>query len=230
MITKLILILSLFAGSIALASESLSWIGIREGTTWSVRVWDDGSAMMLYGSSDAIQAPPGSFDLKKVDAELGPLVTTSPGPEKGVKVYGSLMTHRVVTDGYYTENIEYAKELVKEVFEKSWIPAGDVERFQKWLEKYPPLGIELYFDEKQIPRERYTGPPIHLRKPPPKHILPEWSTVTQRFPVVVEVSAVAGLLFSTPWPYLALGCLLALGLRRYRLNKRAANTAAPEAL
>ncbi len=230
MITKLILILSLLAGSIALASEPLRWIAFHQDTNWDISINADGSAMMLYASGEKVISPPSSFNLERVEAALGRLVTTNPGLQKGVKVYSSLMTDREATDAYYSENIDYAKELVKEVFEKSWISAGDMERFQKWLEKEPPLGVQLYFDEKQIRREGYTGPPIRLRKPPPKRILPEWSTVTQCFPIVVEVSAVAGILFSTPWPYLALGCLFALGLRRYRLKKRAANTAAPEAL
>ncbi len=210
------LILSLFAGSIALGSETMDWIVFRQRSDWSVDIRADGSAMILYGSSDALQAPPGSFDLKKVDAELGPLITTNPGLDKGASVYSSLRTGPEVKAHYYTENIEYLKTLVEEVFEKSRVSAGDVERFQKWLEKDPPLGVQLYFEEKQIVgRERYTGAPIRLRKPPP------WfQTAAQRYPVLGKINPVVLELFSTPWPYVALLVLLGMVVRRWRLKRR----------
>jgi len=208
------MIVLLFIVSIALVPEPMPWITFGEGPEWSVTIGGDGSARILYGSSDAIQSPPGSFDLKKIDAALGPLVTTDPGPERGVGVYSSLRTGPVVKDQYYTENIGYLKKLVEEVFEKSWINAGDVERYQKRLEKHPPMGVQLYFDERQIlRREDYTGPPIRLRRPPPL-----WERVTRCYPLAGKYPVLVELL-CTPWPYVALLILLGVGARRYRLNR-----------
>jgi hypothetical protein len=181
--------------------------------------------MFLYGSFDNVKAPAGSFNLKKIDTELGPLVTTNPGREKDVTVESSLRTGMNVNTAYYTENVEYLKELVEEVFEKSSISAGDAERFDEYLERQPPLGVQLYFDQKQIRGlDHYTGSPLQLRKPP------SWFTRfnernRQRFkdhPVVIE-------LFSTPWPYLALLVLLGMGVRRIRLKMRTARKLIPDA-
>ena len=214
MIKKSIFILCLLLASPVFASEPLRWITFSQGHAWSVRIEADGSAEILYGSDDKVETPAGSFDLKSVEAAVEPLVTTNPGLEKGVHVFNSRMSGQVITNAFYTENIDYVKELVEEVFEKSSIAAGNVERFEKWLEKYPLLGVQLYFDEKQIVgRERYTGPPIRLRKPP------SWLTrAAERYPLLAKYP-VALELFSTPWPYLALLILLGMGVRRWRLNR-----------
>lgn len=214
MMREWILMLSLFAVSVAFASEPKQWITFSQDADWSVFIAGDGSARFSYGSSDSIGTPPGSFDLKAIDAALGPLVTTDPGLERGASVYSSLRTGQVVKDHYYTENLEYLRSLLEEVFEKSWIRAGDVERFQKWLETAPPMGVELYFEEKQIRREGYAGPPIRLRKPPP------WfTTAAKQYPVLGKVPPVVLELFSTPWPYVALIVLLGMVVRRWRGKK-----------
>jgi hypothetical protein len=77
------------------------------------------------------------------------------------------------------------------------------------------MGVQLYFEEKQIRREGYAGPPIRLRKPPP------WfTTAAQRYPVLGNVNPVVLELFSTPWPYVALLVLLGMVVRRWLLKRR----------
>lgn len=221
--------------------KSNEYITFTENGVWEVSFYENGMAEIITNNLSYAMTQKGKFNLYKIYSEIGPMITIDPKLSQGVQVFTNLGAETNPKPiRYYGKNILYFQQLFRKVLRGvDTFPVG-LDRVRSFLYEYPPMGLDdLELEDLQL-RENldHTGKPFHWEKRKPKSLLPEWSKVTQRitqritqrFPVVVEVSAVAGLLFSTPWPYLALGCLLALGLRRYRLNKSAANTAAPEAL
>lgn len=217
-----IFFLFIFVSHVAGGLEHIGFGGERN--FWFVTIRGDGSATISGMNANAswADAPPGSFNLSKIDARLGPLLESNPGLEYDVSAYSSLRTSLDTTKRYFPENLDYLKTLFREVLAKSTRFSDTPESLRAFLYDNPPMGLhDLELEDWQLKAyAKSTRQTFRWEKRRPKSMLPERSTVSRRFPMLGEVSSVAAIMFSTPWPYLALLCLLALGLRRHRLNKR----------
>ena len=183
----------------------------------------DGSAIIHGQSSLSLAStPPGSFNLEEIDAEIGSLSKSNPGLEWDITVYSSLRPDLVLTTRYYPEDLDYVKALFRDILGKSTLFLNGPEKLRTFLYETPPMGLDdLELEDSQLKGYiNSAGKPFHWEKRKQKSALSKWTTITRKYPLVGDISTVAVILFSTPWPYLALLSLMCLGLRRYWLNKR----------
>jgi hypothetical protein len=205
-----------------LVAGTIARISLSEGAGWSIDINKDGSARLYFGSGpEILYAAKGSLNLEKMESTLGPLSAVDPGLVPKVSVYISKEGVPDPDAFSHPQDVKSAQKVFREVFEKLKVLPRDVQVFTEIIKDHPPMGLQdLELQEGQIDTVGYYGPPIHLQKRKPKSMLPEWKAVTQRFPMLGEISSVAALMFSTPWPYLALLILLGMVVRRYRLKSR----------
>lgn len=140
---------------------------------WSIKVYEDGSAAILVGSDDYLKAEAGTFQIAEIQKKWSPFIVDSRNTDGGeldvVIKQGDAQnpeSHRA-----YLTKVQLARDLLKEAIQKGKVPRKlDVERFNLFLQKNPPLGIsglQLRADQYATDRNLHPfGPDQEIPKPP----------------------------------------------------------------
>lgn len=160
--------------STVLAAEA-PWRGITfmDRHIWSIQVFEDGGTAILVGDENFLKARAGTIQLVEIQKKWGPVIVDSQDKNEGGIRIGILQGDAQSPEWRraYLTNVQLARDLITEAIQKGEVPdKGSVEGFNRFLRKYPPLGLSgLQLRDDQYATDRHLnafGPDQELPKPP----------------------------------------------------------------